>query len=219
MHVWYWSQKVWVDDHQRRQECEGGVFAKPCDCESVYTSFKSDRMGRFAIHKHRENLGLSGRGNRLHTGQIVDIEIWLVIYILSSTSCDTTTMDKHIQIPNNWKWAITSELSIACMSATKPLQYILWIKYTVVNPKMDIFPWGLWFLKALMQVYLPLKFYGNSLSCWIYISRLVPVFKTLQWFCCSLYAISEWETDHWGWNKSGGCTVNIQRDEAHIKCN
>ena len=32
-------------------------------------------MGRFAIHKYRENLGLSGRGNRLHTRQIVDIKV------------------------------------------------------------------------------------------------------------------------------------------------
>ena len=32
-------------------------------------------MGRFAIHKHRENLGLSGRGINLHAGQIVDIEV------------------------------------------------------------------------------------------------------------------------------------------------
>ena len=38
-----------------------------------------------------------------------------------------------------------------------------------------------------MQVYLPLKFHGNSLSCWIYISRLVVVYKTLQQFCYLLY--------------------------------
>ena len=73
------------------------------------------------------------------------------------------------------------------MLATKLLQCILWIKYTVVNPKMDIFPWWLWFLKALMQVHLSWKFHGNSLSCWIYISRLVAVYKTLQWFYCLLY--------------------------------
>ena len=40
-----------------------------------------------------------------------------------------------------------------------------------------------------MQVYWPSKFHGNSLSCWIYISRLVAVYKTLQQFCCSLYYV------------------------------
>ena len=77
-------------------------FVKPCDCESIYTSFKQDRIGRFATHKYRDNLD------------------WVIGEI--AISCDTTIIDKQIQIPKQLKMGynirIIYSLHVTCQGMT-----------------------------------------------------------------------------------------------------